>query len=295
FKIGDTVEVIVLKFDRESGKITLGYKQKKPDPWTEVDKKYPPGTKVKGKVINITDYGIFVEIEEGLEGLVHVSEVDWLDKTKKLSKMFSVGDIVEALVLDVDKEARKLSLSIKQLKPNPWEIVGQKYKKGQKIKGVVRSFTDFGAFITLEEGVDALLHISDMSWTRHIKHPSEILKRGQTIEAVVLSVEPEKERMSLGLKQLTEDLWLKEVPSKYKVGDIVKGKIVKITEHGLFIAFNGEEVEGLIYASEIDKEPSVSLEEMFKVGQEVTAKIIKVNPEERKIGLSMKGIKEDKR
>jgi small subunit ribosomal protein S1 len=239
-------------------------------------------------VINIAEYGIFVEIEEGLEGLIHVSEMDWLEKVKKPSKIYSIGDPVEAVILSADKSERKISLSIKQLMPSPWEIVGHKYSVGQRIKGKVRSFTDFGAFISLEEGVDALLHISDMSWTRHIRHPSEILKKGQTIEAVVLNIEPEKERMALGLKQLTQDLWIEEVPKRFKVGDTVRGQIVKITDFGLFVAFDGGDIEGLVYASEIEKGANETLDKLYKVGQEVTATIIKVDTSDRKIGLSMK-------
>ena len=288
FKVGDRIDVVVLKYDEESQKVTFGYKQRKPDPWTTAEEKYSPGTKVKGKVINIAEYGIFVEIEEGLEGLIHVSEMDWLEKIKKTPKIYAIGDTVEAVILSVDKDERKISLSIKQLMPSPWEIVGQKYSVGQRIKGKVRSFTDFGAFISLEEGVDALLHISDMSWTRHIRHPSEILKKGQPIEAVVLNIEPEKERMALGLKQLTNDLWVEEVPKRFKVGDTVSGQIVKITEFGLFVAFDGGDIEGLVYASEIDKDANEALDKMYKVGQDVTATIIKVDTVERKIGLSMK-------
>jgi small subunit ribosomal protein S1 len=287
FKVREPVEVVVLNFDRENEKVTLGYKQKKPDPWSVAEENYPPGLRVKGKVISVVDYGIFIELEEGLEGLVHVSEFDWLDKMKKPSKHFSMGDIVEAVVLQVDSEEHRISLSIKQATPNPWEVVGHKYSVGQKITGKVRSFTDFGAFITLDEGVDALLHISDMSWTRHIKHPSDILKKGQSIEAIVLSVDPEKERMSLGLKQLTPDLWDAEIPSHYHVGLEVTGRILKIAECGLFITFN-DDIEGLIYASEIDVDQSARLEDKFNIGDEVKATIIKVDTSERKIGLSMK-------
>jgi small subunit ribosomal protein S1 len=294
FNVGDVIDVMILKFDKENEKITLGYKQKKQDPWLDAEERYIPGSIVKGKVINIADYGVFVEIEEGVEGLIHVTEMDWLEKIRRPSKLFNVGDTIEAVVLNLVKEERKISLSIKQLKPNPWEIVGRKYQIGQKIKGVVRSFTDFGAFITIEEGIDALLHISDVSWTRHIRHPSEILRKGQTIEAVILNIEPEKERMALGLKQLTPDLWLEEVPSKYKKGDTVKGKIVKIAEFGLFISFNGGDIEGLVYASEIDKDPSAPLEELYKIGDEISATIIKVDSTERKIGLSMKTPPESK-
>lgn len=202
FSIGDTVEVVILKFDRESQRVTLGYKQKSPDPWLRAEEKYPPGKKVLGKVITIVDYGIFIELEEGIEGLVHITELDWGEKVKKPSRYFSIGDTVEAVVLKVSSTERKISLSIKQLKPNPWELIKQKYTVGQKVAGRVKGFTDFGAFITIDEGVDALLRISDISCTKHIKHPSEVLKKGQKIEATILSIEPEKERMSLGLREL---------------------------------------------------------------------------------------------
>jgi small subunit ribosomal protein S1 len=287
FRIGETVDVLVLKFDRESERVTLGFKQKKPDPWTVAEEKYPVGKKVVGKIINIVDYGIFVEIEEGLEGLVHVSELDWLEKIKKPSKYFSVGDMVEALILQINPGEKKISLSIKQLKPNPWDIVKEKYSVEQKISGIVKSFTEFGAFISLEEGVDALLHISDMSWTRHIKHPSEVLKKGQEIEVVILNIDSEKERIAVGLKELVPDPWADDIPNKYKLGDTVEGKIVRISNFGLFVELeNG--VEGLIYSSEIEKEQNERFEDIFTVGMELSARIIKVDADDRKIGLSMK-------
>jgi len=207
FRIGDTVEVVVLTFDPDTQRVTLGYKQKKPDPWTYVKEKYPPGKKVLGKIVSITDYGIFVELEEGVEGLVHISEIDWSEKIKKPSRYFSIGEKVEVLVLKINPADRKISLSIKQLKPNPWKVIKEKYSVGQKITGRVRSLTDFGAFISLNEGIDALLHISDICWTKHIKHPSEVLKKGQQVEVVILSIEPEKERISVGLRDLTPDSW----------------------------------------------------------------------------------------
>ena len=290
FSIGETVEVVVLKFDSETGKVTLGYKQKRPDPWETADEKYPPGKRITGRITSLPDYGIFVEIEDGLEGRIHVTEVDWTEKIKKPSKYFSIGDTVDAVVLKVDKAERKISLSIKQLKPSPWEEIGQKYKIGQQVTGRVRSFTDFGAFVGLEEGADALLHISDMSWTKHIKHPSELCRKGQKIDAVVLSIEPEKGRMALGLKQLTPDPWIEEIPNKFKPGDKINGKIIKITDFGLFMELEGG-VEGLIYSSEIEKDGKTlheKLEEHFKIGDEITAKIIRVDTAERKIGLSMK-------
>lgn len=287
FRIGDTVDVIVLNFDQESKKVTLGYKQKKSDPWIEAEKKYPPGKKVVGKIINIVDYGIFIELEEGLDGLVHITEFDWLEKVKKPSKYFSIGDTVEAVILNVNSTNKRISLSIKQLKPNPWEIIKQKYSIGQRVAGRAKNFTDFGAFISLDEGIDTLLHISDMSWTRHIKHPSEILKKGQKIEVVILSIDPEKERIAVGLKQLTPDPWVEEIPSKYKLGDQVRVKIIKIADFGLFVELEGG-VEGLIYTSEIEKNQDKNFDNIFKIGAELTAKIIKVDTSERKIGLSIK-------
>lgn len=285
FKIGDSIEVIVVKFDPENERVTLGYKQKRPDPWLSVNERYPLGSKVKGKVTSITDYGAFVELEEGVEGLVHVSEMDWLPRPKHPSKYLKVGEFIEAVVLKVDKDERRISLGIKQLKPSPWEIVSKKYHVGDKITGRVRSLTEFGAFVGLPEGVDGLIHISDMSWTRHIKHPSEILRRGQKVEAIVLNIEPEKERIALGIKQLTPDPWLKDIPERYTLGSEVKCKVLKSTEFGIFVEIEGE-VEGLIYSSEIIKR-----EEPYKEGDEIMARIIKIDPEERKIGLSMKHVK----
>jgi small subunit ribosomal protein S1 len=289
FRIGEKVTVIVLKFDRNSERVTLGYKQRKPNPWSTADSKYSPGKRVTGKIINIVDYGIFIELEEGLEGLVHVSEFDWIEKIKKPSKYFSVGDTVEAVVLQVNSTDKRISLSIKQLKPNPWDMIKQNYSVGQKITGTVKGFTEFGAFLSLEEGVDALLHISDMSWTKHIKHPSEILKKGQEIEAVILSIDTEKERIAVGLKELNPDPWIEEIPKKFILGDHVKGKIVRISNYGLFIELD-DDVEGLIYSSEIEKSHDERFEDIYKVGTELTARIIKIDPAERKIGLSMKAM-----
>jgi small subunit ribosomal protein S1 len=287
FSIGDTVEVIVLHFDEESNKVTLGYKQKKPDPWTDAEHRYPTGKRIMGKVTNIVDYGIFIKLEEGLDGLVHISEFDWLEKIKKPSKYFSIGDTVEAVVLNVNKENKRISLSIKQLKPNPWESIKQKYIIGEKAIGRVKSLSDFGAFITLDEGIDALLHISEMSWTKHIKHPSEILKKGQKVEVVILNIDTEKERIAVGLRELEPDPWINEIPKKFKIGSEVKGKVAKVTDFGIFLELEGE-VEGLIHASEIHKEKEEKLDEMYKIGDELTVNIKNVDSKERKIRLSMK-------
>ncbi|HLA00462.1 MAG TPA: S1 RNA-binding domain-containing protein, partial [Thermodesulfovibrionales bacterium] len=268
----------------------LGFKQKKPDPWFSVDERYPFGKKVKGKVVSVTDYGAFIELEEGLEGLVHVSEIDWLPRLKHPSKYLSIGEMVEALVVKVDKEERRLSLSIKQLKPSPWELVSQRYTIGQKISGKVKTLADFGAFISLPEGVDGLIHISDFSWTKHIKHPSEILRKGQRVEAVILSIEPDSERIALSLKQLKPDPWFKEIPEKFKLGSETKGKVLRITDFGIFVELEGG-VEGLVYSSEIIKQTPDKADNSIKEGDDIWVRIIKVDLDERKIGLSMKNLK----
>jgi small subunit ribosomal protein S1 len=287
FSVDDKVEVVVLSFDPETEKVTLGYKQRRPDPWMTVEEKYPVGEKVLGKVIGITDYGIFVELEEGVEGLVHISEIDWLEKIKKPSKHFSIGDSVEASVLLVNKADKKISLSIKQLKPNPWDLVKENYSVGQRVKGVVKSFTDFGAFIGLDEGIDALLHISDISWVKHIKHPSDALEKGQEIEVAVIEIDTEKKRMSVSLKNLTPDPWLEEIPNRYMLGDPVKGKVSSITDFGVFIELE-EGVEGLLHISEIEKKPEEKMEDIFTPGAEVEARIVNVDADGRKIALSTK-------
>jgi small subunit ribosomal protein S1 len=287
FSIGDSVEVVILSFNPESEKVTLGYKQRKPDPWATAEQKFAVGTKVKGKIINTTDYGIFIELEEGVEGLIHVSELDWVEKSIKPAKYFSIGDQIEAIVLKVSREDKKISLSIKQLKPNPWETVREKYSVGQKITGRVKSFADFGAFISMEDCVDALLHVSDMSWVKRIRHPSDILKKGQEIEVVILKIEPDKERVSVGLRDLTPDPWISEIPEKYTLGDSVTGKVVSIADFGLFLEIE-DGVEGLLHVSEVERKPDQKMDELFKVGDELTARVINVKPEERKIDLSLR-------
>lgn len=287
FVIGDKVEVMVLKYDRETGRISLGLKQKGSDPWTNVASKYPIGTRVKGRVVSLTDYGAFIELEPGVEGLVHVSEMSWTHEVRHPSRLVSVGDQVEAAVLNVDPNNRKISLGMKQTAPNPWDMVEAKYPSGTRIEGKVKSLTDFGAFVGLDEGIDGLIHISDMSWTKHVKHPSELFKKGQKVDAIVLRIDKEKERLSLGYKQLSRDPWEDEIPSKYRLGTSVNGKVTKITDFGVFVELEGG-LEGLIHISETGLEPSVRMEEKFKVQDEVTAKIIKVDRDERKIALSLR-------
>lgn len=285
FEIGKEYEFVVLKVDLENDRITLGYKQKKPDPWENIDKKYQPGMKVRGKVTRIEEFGIFVELEEGVEGLVHLSELDWVTP-KNPSYYAEIDDWLNLKIIDIDKESRKISLSLKQLKPKPWEVVARKYKVGDRVVGKVKTITDFGIFVRLPEGVDGLIHISDISWTKHIDHPSELFKKGQRIEAVITNLDPENEKLSLSIKHLTEDPWLKEIPEKFKIGQIYTAKVIKKTEHGLFVDLEGI-VEGLVYNSEINKEKAV------KEGDEIKVLVIKVDPEKRKIGLSMKKAEEE--
>ena len=287
FNIGDKVEVSVLKYDRETGRISLGLKQKSADPWSGVAAKYPIGTRVRGRVVSLTDYGAFIELEPGVEGLVHVSVMSWTHEVRHPSRVVSIGDQVEAAVLNVDPASRKISLGMKQTAPNPWDMVEGKYAIGTRIEGKVKSLTDFGAFVGLEEGIDGLIHISDMSWTKHIKHPSELFKKGQKVEAIVLRIDKEKERLSLGYKQLKSDPWDDEIPSRYAVGDVAVGRVSKVADFGIFVELDGG-VEGLIHISEAGLDPQAKLEEKFKLQDEVTAKIIKVDREERKIALSLR-------
>jgi small subunit ribosomal protein S1 len=281
-KVGDRVDVVVLKYDREKQKVSLGMKQKTQDPWLSVAAKYPVGSRVRGKVVSLTDYGAFVELELGVEGLVHVSEMSWLQKVKHPSKLVSVGDMIEAQVLAIDPAAKRISLGMKQLEANPWTSIGERYPVGAEVEGKVKTITDFGVFIGLEEGIDGLIHISDLSWTKHIKHPSEALKKGQQAKAKVLSIDPAKERISLGLKQLTPDPWDKTIPDRYKVGQDETIKVTKKAEFGLFVDLE-HGIEGLIPTSEIPKDaPEI------KEGDEVIARIIKVDRSDRKIALSIK-------
>lgn len=286
FSIGDRVQVLVLKYDRETGRISLGVKQKSADPWTKVEEKYPGQSRVKGKVVSLTDYGAFVELEPGVEGLVHVSEMSWTHEVRHPSKVVSVGDEIEAQVLHVDQHSRKISLGMKQTAPNPWDIIEEKYPEGAQIEGKVKSVTDFGAFVGLDEGVDGLIHISDMSWIKHIKHPSELFKKGQSVNAVILKIDKDKERLSLGYKQLISDPWVSEIPQRYHVGENATGHVSKAADFGVFVELEGG-VEGLIHVSEIGPEMQENLEEKFAIGQEIVAKIVKVDCEDRKIALSL--------
>ena len=280
--VGDKIDVVVLKYDREKQKVSLGIKQKTQDPWLSVAEKYPVGGRVRGKVVSLTDYGAFVELEHGVEGLVHVSEMSWTQKVKHPSKVVSVGDSIEAQVLAMDPAGKRISLGMKQVEANPWHSIGDRYPVGSEVEGKVKTITDFGAFIGLEEGIDGLIHISDLSWTRHIKHPSELLKKGQKTRVVVLSLDPQKERISLGLKQLTPDPWEKAILDRYKVGQDETVKVTKVADFGAFVELE-HGIEGLIPASETLKDAPA-----IKEGDEVNARVIKVDKGDRKIALSIK-------
>ena len=287
FSVGDKLEVLVLKYDKDSGRISLGLKQKTADPWMEIAAKYPENSRVQGRVVSLTDYGAFVELEPGVEGLVHVSEMSWTHEVRHPSRVVAVGDAIEAQVLHVDQQGRKISLGMKQTAPNPWELIQSRYPVGTQIEGKVKSVTDFGAFVGLDEGIDGLIHISDMSWTKHIKHPSELFKKGQRVEAIILRIDKEKERLSLGFKQLTADPWETDIPSRYQVGAVASGTISKIADFGVFVELEGD-VEGLIHISEAGQEGQSKLEETFQIGAPITAKVVKVDCEERKIALSVR-------
>ncbi len=291
FKIGDNVEVVVLKFDRERERVSLGHKQITHDPWEDVDVKYPPDTRIVGRVVSITDYGAFVELEEGVEGLVHVSEMSWSRRMRHPSKIVSVGDQVETLVLNADKENKRISLGMKQLEENPWLKIQDTYPVGSTVSGRVRNMTDFGAFLALEEGIDGLIHISDMSWTQRIKHPSEILKKGQDVEAVVLSIDVENERLSLGLKQAGENPWDK-IEDLHHVGEDVRVNVVKVVNFGAFAALQ-DGVEGLIHVSELAEGKVERPEDIVAVGEDYSVKIIKIDREDRKLGLSLRAYIEE--
>ncbi|PIE35713.1 30S ribosomal protein S1 [candidate division KSB3 bacterium] len=291
FQLGDEIEVVVLQYDREAEKVSLGLKQKSADPWEAAEEKYPIGSRVEGKVVSITDYGAFVELETGVEGLVHISEMSWTKRVKHPSKVVSLEDIVAAIVLDLDKDNRRISLGLKQIEANPWAVVAEKYPSGSIVSGVVRNLTDFGAFIELEEGIDGLVHISDMSWTTRVKHPSEILKKGEQVEAVLLSIDVAHERLSLGIKQLQPNPW-EGIAETLSVGNNVTGKIVRLTDFGAFVELDNG-VEGLLHVSEISQQHVKKPEDVLVVGDEITAKVIKLDEENRRIGLSIKAYDEE--
>ncbi len=288
--IGDTIEVMVLNFDPEKERVSLGLKQLSQDPWSTVDERYPEGARVAGRVVSLTDYGAFVELEPGIEGLIHVSEMSWTAKIRHPSKVVSVSDSVETVVLNLNKESKRISLGMKQVEPNPWDVIGEKYPVGTTIQGKIKNITDFGLFIGIDEGIDGLVHISDLSWTKRIKHPSELYKKGEEIQAIVLNIDKGNERFSLGVKQLNADPW-EEIPNRYPVGSSVVGTVTNVTDFGLFVEIE-EGIEGLVHVSEISKEKIKTPIGLFQEGQELTAKVVNIGKDERKIGLSIKRLEE---
>ncbi|KIH76623.1 SSU ribosomal protein S1P [Geoalkalibacter ferrihydriticus] len=290
--VGDRINVKILKFDQEKERVSLGLKQITPDPWEEASGKYPVGERVVGKVVSLTDYGAFVELEEGVEGLIHVSEMSWTKRIKHPNKILNIGDEVESLVLAVDADNRRISLGLKQVEPNPWDIIGEKFPVGTIIEGQVKNITDFGIFVGVDEGIDGLVHISDISWIKRIKHPSEVYKKGDTVKAVVLNIDRENERFSLGVKQLAADPW-ETIPQRYRPGTIVKGQVTSVTDFGIFLEIE-EGIEGLIHVSEISKEKVDSPKNFAKVGDDLEAVVLNVDMDDRKIGLSIKKISDQK-
>ncbi|MBW2474603.1 MAG: 30S ribosomal protein S1 [Deltaproteobacteria bacterium] len=290
--VGEKIKVKILKYDRERERVSLGLKQITPDPWLEVETIYPVGTKVQGKVVSLTDYGAFVELQDGVEGLIHVSEMSWTKRIKHPNKLLTVGDEVETVVLALDIPNRRISLGLKQIEPNPWEVIGEKFPVGTIIEGQVKNITDFGVFVGVDEGIDGLVHISDLSWTKRVKHPSEIFKKGDTVKAVVLNIDRENERFSLGLKQLSPDPW-ESIPVKYAPGTIVKGKATSVTDFGVFLEIE-EGIEGLIHVSELSQEKVESPKDVVNVGDDLEAAVLNVDTVDRKIALSIKQLTQHK-
>jgi small subunit ribosomal protein S1 len=286
FSIGDPITVKILNLDLENERVSLGMKQLNEDPWTTASEKYAVGSRVTGKVVSLTDYGAFIELEEGIEGLIHVSEMSWTRKVRHPSKVVSVGEEVEAVVLDIKPESRRISMGMKQVVPNPWDVISEKYPIGTTIEGKIKNITDFGLFIGIDEGIDGLVHISDISWTRRIKHPSELYKKGDVVQAIVLDIEKENERFSLGIKQLQDDPWA-SVAQRYQVGKEITGTVTNLTDFGIFVELE-EGIEGLVHVSEISKEKIKTPTEKFKIGDVISARVMNINSDERRIGLSIK-------
>ncbi|HLH32865.1 MAG TPA: 30S ribosomal protein S1 [Terriglobia bacterium] len=288
-QVGDQIQVKVLKFDREKQRVSLGFKQLTPDPWLDAAERYPIGAHVRGRVISVTDYGAFVELEQGIEGLVHVSEMTWSKRMKHPSKIVSVGDQVETVVLNVNPAERRISLGLKQLEANPWETLHEKFPVGSTVEGKVRNLTEFGAFIEIEDGIDGLVHVSNLSWTKRVKHPSEVLKKGDRVKAIVLAIEPEQRRLSLGVKQLQPDAW-DTFFAQHRIGDVVHGKVLRLASFGAFVEI-ADGIEGLCHNSEAVDAHGAPLK--LESGQEHDFKIIKMNPAEKKVGLSIRAVGEE--
>ncbi len=287
--VGQEIEVVILDVNMEKERISLGLKQRTQNPWDEIEAKYPIGSRVHGKVVNLVPYGAFVQIEEGVEGLVHVSELSWTKRVARAADVLSVGQDVDAIVLNINRDDQKISLGIRQTESNPWDLVAEKYPIGSRVSGKVRNFTNYGAFVELQEGIDGMIHVSDMSWTRKVNHPSEILKKGDVVDAVVLEVDSSNQRISLGLKQAQNDPWT-SISARYHVGQLVKGKVTKLASFGAFVEIE-EGVDGLVHISQISDDRVQKVRDVLSPGQEVEARVIKIDPVERRIGLSIKAAK----
>lgn len=290
-KVGEEITVMVVEVDRERERVSLGLKQTQPNPWEGIEKRYPVGQKVHGKVVNLVAYGAFIEIEGGVEGLVHVSELSWTKRVQKPSDILKVGQEVDAIILNFNKEEQKISLGIRQLETNPWEKVRHNYPVGARVRGKVRNLTNYGAFVELEDGIDGMVHVSDMSWTRRINNPAEVMKKGDDVEAIVLDVDVDQQRISLGVKQTQTDPW-SEIDRKYRIGDLVSGKVSKIANFGAFIELS-DEIDGLVHVSQLAEQRVENVKDVVKVGQDVTARVIKIDKEDRRIGLSIKAANYD--
>ncbi|MAM90223.1 MAG: 30S ribosomal protein S1 [Opitutaceae bacterium] len=290
-KQGEEIEVMIIEINRDKERVSLGLKQTKSNPWENIENKYPIGAHVKGKVVNLVPYGAFIEIEEGVEGLVHVTEMSWTKRITKPSELLRVGDDVEAVVLGIQKDEEKISLGIRQLDPNPWDMVVHNYPVGAHVHGKVRNITTYGAFVELEEGIDGMVHVSDMSWTRKVNHPSEVLKKGDEVDAIVLDVDTGNQRISLGMKQLAEDPW-EDIDGRFRIGDVVTGVVSKITSFGAFVELQ-DHIDGLVHISQISEDRVEKIKDVVNVGDEVTARVIKIDREERRIGLSIKAANYD--
>jgi small subunit ribosomal protein S1 len=285
-KVGQQLEVVVLDINKEKERVSLGLKQTQKNPWDQIEERFPAGQRIKGKIMNLVPYGAFVEIEEGVEGLIHVSELSWTKRIMRPSDILTVGQEVEAVVLGVNKEEQKISLGLRQLEPNPWDEIEKKFTIGSTVRGKIRNMTAYGAFVELDEGIDGMIHVSDLSWTRKINHPSEVFKKSDEVEAVVIDIDKVNQRISLGIKQLAEDPW-KNIDQKYKIGDLVKGKVTKLASFGAFVQLN-DDIDGLVHISQLSEDHVAKVKDVLKVGQEVEARVIKVDKVERRIGLSIK-------
>jgi small subunit ribosomal protein S1 len=285
-KQGEEINVMIIEVNREKERVSLGLKQTTKNPWDEIDRKYPVGAKVHGKVVNLVPYGAFIEIEPGVEGLVHITEMSWTKRISKPGELLKVGQELDAVVLGIQKEEQKISLGLRQLEPNPWDMVRHNYPIGARVHGKVRNMTTYGAFIELEEGIDGMVHVSDMSWTRKVNHPSEVLKKGDEVDAIVLDIDPSQQRISLGMKQLATDPW-SDIDAHFRVGDVVKGMVTKITSFGAFVELK-DGIDGLVHISQISEDRIEKIKDVLKSGQEVTARVVKIDREDRRLGLSIK-------